>query len=262
MRNILDFHTHAYPEKVARKAVAFLNDYYHIHCQGNGTLGDLLGSAHEGGVTHLLVHSVATKPDQVENVNSWLGAHIGGHVYGFGSIHPDYPDIPKELARIRSLGLRGVKLHPDFQHFYADDPAMDAVYGAADMPVLLHAGDCNTDFSSPRRIAHILDRFPNLTVIAAHLGGYSEWNEAAKWLMGKGYPNLYVDTSSSIFCIGPERARDMVRGYGAEHVLFGTDYPLTRHKEELERFFSMGLSDEENRLILFENAKRLLRLDS
>lgn len=260
MRNILDFHTHAYPDKVAGKAVDFLNNYYHIDCQGNGTFEDLLDSAREGGVSHLLVHSVATRPDQVENVNTWLGQHIGGNVYGFGSIHPQYPDIPKELDRIKSLGLRGVKLHPDFQRFNADDPAMDEVYGSGGMPVLIHTGDCTTDFSSPRRIAHILERFPNLTVIAAHLGGYSEWDEAVKCLMSKGYPNLYVDTSSSIFLIGPERARKIIRGYGAEHVLFGTDYPLTRHKEELERFFSLGLTQEETGLILFENAKKLLKI--
>lgn len=259
---ILDFHTHAYPEKVADKAVAFLNQYYGVDCQGDGTIGDLLASAGEAGVTHLLVHAVATKPSQVENVNDWIAAHIGGRVYGFGTVHPDYEDVGREIRRIASLGLKGLKLHPDFQQFVVDDPSLDKVYEAAraaHLPVLFHAGDKNTDYSSPSRIANVVSRFPDLTVIAAHLGGYSEWSEAERWLIGK---NLYIDTSSSIWAIGPQKAAALIRKHGVRRVLFGTDYPLTRHKEELGRFMSLGLTEEENRLILFDNAKRLLKIEA
>lgn len=259
MADIIDMHTHAYPEKVAGKAVEFLNQYYHVHCQGTGRMKDLLASAADAGVDYLLIHAVATKPSQVENVNSWIARHLSDRVFGFGSIHPDYPDIPGELERIRSLGLRGVKLHPDFQEFYADSPAMDPVYGRLEgvMPVLFHAGDENNDYSSPRRIANVAERFPGLTVIAAHLGGYSQWEESEKYIIGK---NIYIDTSSSLFKLPPERAVEIIRKHGAERVLFGTDYPLTRHREELERFHALGLSEREERLILFENAKKLLKL--
>ena len=260
MQRIIDIHTHAYPEKVAAKAVQFLNDYYGVHCQGDGTIGDLLDSAREAQVERVLVHAVATKPSQVENINDWIAAHLSDTVIGFGTIHPEYEgDIAAEIRRVRSLGLRGLKLHPDFQEFFADDPSTDPIYREIEgkMPVLIHAGDKNTDFSSPRRIAHVLEKYPRLTVIAAHLGGYSEWEEAEHWLIGR---KLYIDTSSSLWAIPPERALSIIRRHGADRVLFGTDYPLTRHKEELERFYRLGLTHEEQEKILYGNAARLLGL--
>jgi uncharacterized protein len=259
MRKIFDFHTHAYPAKVAGKSVDFLDNYYKVSCNGDGTMEDLLKSAKEGGVDYLLVHAVATKPTQVENVNTWISEHLSENVFGFGTIHPEYENIKEELKRIRSLGLLGLKLHPDFQGYFVDDPSMDIVYSDIEgkMPVLIHSGDVNTDFSSPKRLANVLDRFPNLTVIAAHLGGYSEWDQAERFIIGR---NCYIDTSSSLWAIPPEKAVSIIRKHGVNRVLFGTDFPLARHSEELERFFALGLTEEENNKILFENANNLLNL--
>ncbi|HEX3026066.1 MAG TPA: amidohydrolase, partial [Clostridia bacterium] len=131
MQTILDFHTHAYPEKVAGKAVEFLNHYYHVNCEGDGTIGDLTASAKESGVSYLLVHSAATRPDQVENINTFLSQLITPNIFCFGTIHPGYPKIQDEMERLRSRGLRGLKLHPDFQHFYVDTAEMDEVYEIA-----------------------------------------------------------------------------------------------------------------------------------
>lgn len=257
--DIFDFHTHAYPQKVAGKAVEFLNSYYRVNCMGNGSMSDLLCSADEAGITHVLVHAVATKPSQVENVNTWIARHISDRVIGFGTIHPQYEHIEKELKRIRKLGLRGIKLHPDFQEFNANDPSMDIIYSniQGNLPVLVHVGDENNDYSSPARIADVLDRYPRLTLIAAHLGGYSQWDDAEKYLIGR---DLYIDTSSALWAIPSEKAVHLIRKHGVHKVLFGTDYPLTRHKDELARFMALDLTEEERRLILFDNAVSLLRL--
>jgi predicted TIM-barrel fold metal-dependent hydrolase len=260
MQKIFDFHTHAYPEAVAYKSVDFLNDYYKVNCLGDGTIGNLLKSASEGGVDYLLVHAVATKARQVENVNNWIAEHTSDKVFGFGTIHPEYENIVDELGRIHSLGLLGLKLHPDFQGYFVDDSSMDIVYSTIEgkMPVLVHAGDENCEFSSPKRLANVLDSYPNLTVIAAHLGGYSRWDDAERYIIGR---ECYIDTSSSLWAIPPEKAADIIRRHGVDRVLFGTDYPLAKHKDELERFYALGLTEEENSKILFENAKRLLKLD-
>lgn len=260
MQKIFDFHTHAYPESVAYKSVDFLNGYYNVNCLGDGTMENLLKSAKAGGVDYLLVHAVATKAKQVENVNNWISSHLSTNVFGFGTIHPEYDKILDELARVRSLGLLGLKLHPDFQGYYVNDSSMDIVYSAIEgkMPVLVHAGDQSCEFSSPKRLANVLDRYPNLTVIAAHLGGYSRWDDAERYIIGR---NCYIDTSSSLWALPPEKAVDIIRRHGVDRVLFGTDYPLVSHIEELGRFYALGLTEEENNKILFENAKRLLGLD-
>lgn len=259
MTRIFDFHTHAYPEKVAGKAVEFLNRYYHVRCRGDGTMADLLASARDAGVTGLLVHAVATRPDQVENVNSWIAAHVSDRLVGFGTIHPQYENIEREIDRIAALGLRGIKLHPDFQEYYVNDASMDRVYRAAQgrLPVLFHAGDENSEYSAPARIADVVRRFPDLTVIAAHFGGYSQWREAERHLIGR---DLYIDTSSTLWALSPEKAVSLIRAHGADKVLFGTDYPLTRHRDELARFFALPLTPEEQRSILYGNAQRLLGL--
>ena len=97
--------------------------------------------------------------------------------------------------------------------------------------------------------------YTGLTVIAAHLGGWSVWAEADRTL--RDLPNLYVDTSSSIPMIPKEQAIAMIHHYGVDHVLYGTDYPMWSPQREIDAFFALGLTDAENRAILCENAQRL-----
>ena len=127
------------------------------------------------------------------------------------------------------------------------------------LPVLLHTGDSRYDYSNPERMKRVLEDFPELTVIGAHFGGWSCWKKAAETL--SGYKNFYVDCSSSFDWLTSEESRDLVRKYGADHVLFATDFPMWNHETELERFNEMNLTDEENRLILYKNALKLFSID-
>ena len=72
-----------------------------------------------------------------------------------------------------------------------------------DFPILFHCGDSRTDFSSPWRLARVLDTFPHLKIIAAHFGGYSEWGEVWKHLTGR---KLWFDTSSTLWKLPVEEA--------------------------------------------------------
>jgi hypothetical protein len=118
-------------------------------------------------------------------------------------------------------------------------------------------GDQNQDSSSPLRLKHILERFPKLVVIAAHLGGYQMWDESLKYLVGG---NLYMDTSSSLAFLKPEKAVEIIRKHGIEKILFGTDFPMWGHLEELNRFMALDLTESEKRVILYDNAAKLLGL--
>ena len=80
-----------------------------------------------------------------------------------------------------SLGLKGVKLHPDFQNFEADSPCAMSIFelcAEAGLPVLVHTGDYRFDYSNPNRIANVLRAFPKLKFVGAHFGGWSVWDEA------------------------------------------------------------------------------------
>ncbi|MBR5156573.1 MAG: amidohydrolase [Clostridia bacterium] len=258
-RKIVDFHAHAFHDKIAEKAANNLNDYYNIPLAADGHFEYVLNSMKENEITKMVIHATATTAKQVEMTNDYVASLINKDIIGFGSIHPDYTNVEKELDRIESLGLKGLKLHPIFQGFVMDDEKMFPIYEqiAGRYPILMHAGDKNSDATTPKRIAHLLDKFPNLTIIAAHLGGYSEWEEAQKYILGR---NLYIDTSSAIRFLTPERSKELIQAHGADKVLFGTDYPLSLHKEELDVFDKIDLSDEERERILWKNAYKLLKI--
>ncbi len=259
VRKIVDFHAHAFHEKIAEKAANNLNEYYGIPLAGDGRFERILKSMQENQIAKMVIHATATSPKQVEMTNDFVASLTNQDIIGFGTLHEDYKDVAKELDRIESLGLKGIKLHPVFQKFVMDDESMFPIYEQIEgrFPILMHVGDKNTDATTPKRVAHLLDRFPKLTIIAAHMGGYSEWDEAEKYLFGR---DVYFDTSSSIRFLQPEKVAQMIRAHGADKVLFGTDYPLSMHRFELEVLDRVGLSEEESEQILWKNAYRLLGL--
>lgn len=259
MSRIIDFHTHVFPEAIAQKAVAQVGNHYHIQMHGKGIVEDLLESAERSGIDYLVICSTATKASQVRNINDWVASKAGGKLIGFGTLHPDMDNVEEEVEHILSLGLKGIKLHPDFQGFDADSPKMDRVYRAIGnrLPVLMHAGDEKLDSSSPKRLANVLENYPQLILIAAHLGGHSQWEESFQYLVGK---NLYFDTSSAIRFMGKDLALKLIRQHGIHKVVFGTDYPIIYHQQELEDFYQLELTPEEREDILYNNGARILGL--
>ena len=259
---IIDFHTHIYPDKISQKAVKSVGDFYAIPMSGDGTVTTLLGNGAKCGIGGYVVHSVAVDGAHVETINSYISGECEKHseFYGFGTMHAEYPDKIAELERIRSLGLHGVKIHPDTQMFNMDDPAMDEVYdylSQYDMPIQIHCGDYRYTYSHPERLASVLDRFPKLTVVGAHFGGWSVYDLALEYLKDR---KCYLDTSSSFMMLGLSRAKELIRIYGAERIVFGTDSPMWNPSEELENIYKLGLRDEELELILYKNAQRILKL--
>ena len=261
---IIDSHCHVYPDKIASKAVEAIGNFYDLSMYYDGRYSTLIDHGSAIGVRHYVIFSVATTPHQVHTINTFIAQTVGnsgGLMTGLGALHPDSDDIERDIDEIISLGLKGVKMHPDFQRFNIDDKKCYKIYEYCQgkLPVLLHTGDSRYDYSNPTRMKRVLDDFPNLTVIGAHFGGWSCWEEAAEKL--SGYDNFYVDCSSSFDWLTAEESRELVRKYGADHVLFATDFPMWNHKTELERFMNMNLTDKENELILYKNAIRLFSID-
>lgn len=255
---IIDIHTHIWPENLAPRAVSHVGDYYSYEMHGKGTLEDLKESAKEAGVEYFVIHSSAPKASQVEDVNTNAALNITDKIAGFGTLHPEYDNFEKEIDRIISLGLKGIKLHPDFQFFNIDDPRMYDAYEIIShkgLPVLFHMGDVNYDYSSAKRLSKLMSDFPKLICIGAHLGGHLKWDEAEEFLIGK---NLYLDCSSTSRKLPQSEIKRLIRLHGADKILFGTDYPIERHKEAIDNFFRLGLTDDENEKILFLNAWNLI----
>lgn len=259
-----DAHAHIYPQKIAEKATASVGAFYGLKMDNLGLSEVLLEQGKKAGIDRYAVCSVATKVEQVRSINGFIEDECRKHpeFVGLAAWHQDLEDIEGELDDIERRGLKGIKLHPDFQEFQIDDPKMLPFYRAAHrrgLPILFHTGDKRKDFSSPRRLARLLDRIPELKCIAAHLGGYTEWEAARDCLSG---PNVYVDASSSLAFISREEALESIYHFGTDRVMFGTDFPMWKAEEELGRFFGLGLSEGENRAILYDNFARLYGLDT
>ena len=261
---VIDFHAHVYPEKIALKAAQSIGAFYNVDMCHPGSVPELLSCMDAGGVGRALIHSVALSPARVTTINDFISGQVQLHpdrLYGYATLHPDMTEdeTEAELDRALKLGLRGVKLHNDMQKIAIDDPRMDKIYAACQdrCPLLLHMGDDRYHYDTPGQLPGVLRRFPRLRVIGAHMGGYTQWQEALACLRQE---NLLVDCSSSYFRLGDQGLREAIRAFGADRVLFGTDFPMWDPGRELEKVRGLGLTSGELEKILYKNALTVLEI--
>ena len=260
---IFDAHAHVYAETIAERAVASIRDFYDLPLRCDGTPSTLLSIGNEYGVSKFLIHSVAMTPRQIRHIDEFIAHCVDSHpdrFVGFGTVHPDSNTLVDDIDYAISLGLQGVKIHPDMQKFALDEPRalrMFEMLEEKQVPVFIHTGDKRFPFSNPSRMANVMHRFPKLTAICAHLGGWSEWDEAAECLTGTG---VYVDTSSSMYALKPSRMVEIIRAFGVDHVLYGSDYPMWNPGHEAMRLRTLPLTESEKAKILYLNAKTLFNL--
>lgn len=257
---IYDCHTHIYPEKIAAKAVKSIGDFYDIPMERDGTVDGLLRQMKDVCISRSLALAVAVEARLVSHINDFLIATVHAHpneLWGFATLHADMEDPGKEVERVLQAGMKGVKLHPDMQHFSLADPKTDRLFAACEgvCPMMFHTGDSRYHNSNPSLIPGILKKHPRLQLICAHFGGYSEWDEAARFLADT---NVYVDTSSTFFALSNEKVLDLIRLYGEDRILFGTDFPMWRAIPEIQNILSLGLSETALKKIFSENLARLL----
>lgn len=257
---IIDFHTHVYPDAIAQKAAQSICDFYELEGGGmNGTVSQLLEQGKQVGIEKYVILPVGLKPNHVRHINEFILGETAKHeeFVGYGTVHAAMEDLEEEVEFILRAGLRGIKMHPDTQLFNIDDerlfPMYDRMQGL--LPVMLHMGDKRYSYSHPARLRRVMKLFPKLQVIAAHFGGYSVYDEAYENLHDM---NCMMDVSSSLMFMSGEEAVRRIRAYGAERLLYGTDFPLWNPVEEVKRFQALKLTEREFDLISHENAERVL----
>ena len=260
----IDFHTHAFPDQLAGKALDQLHtksgDYQAHH---DGTIRGLLRSMDRAGIEKSVVLSIATRPEQVARITDWAASIRSDRIIPFPSIHPQFSNFESELDRIKSAGLHGIKLHPMYQEFAIDDPALLPLYRAISdrgLICLFHAGwDIaypESDQAAPHRILNLHQAIPELKIVAAHLGGWQVWNEVARCLLGH---QIYLETSFSIREAKASEFRRILDNHPPEYFLFGTDSPWLDQKEELDAWKKLDIPVEFKEKILFKNAEELLK---
>ena len=248
---VIDFHTHIFPDALAARAIGGL---------------ELLASMKRAGVDYSLNLPIASRPKQVESINSFaISVNGRDGLFSLGGIHPLYENYREELKRIRAAGLIGVKLHPDFQGLFIDDePMVELMEACRDLGllVLVHGG-MDVSFPhchhcTPERIARILPRLEGLTLVLAHLGGYNYLDDVERLLVGK---DLYLDTSFTLGRFGREQILRIIRNHRPDRLLFGTDSPWDDQQSAVSAVKDLPIDASLKDKILYENAAGLLKLE-
>ena len=267
---IIDSHCHIFPDKIAEKATKSTDTFYGMTDSGietSGYIGNvrtLLAQCRAYNISKCVVTAVATTAHQVRSINEFTANEMKLYpdkFIGLGAMHPDSEDPEGDAEHIIELGLHGVKLHPDIQNFKIDCPEALKLFEICEskgLPMLVHTGDSRFDNSNPDRVVHILENFPNLKIIGAHFGGWSMWDEAVRML--SDFDNITVDTSSTFYALGHDRSRELIRAWGADRVMFGTDYPMWNAQPEIDCMLEMALNEDEYRRIFWDNAANIFGL--
>lgn len=259
---LFDAHVHIFPDALAARAVATLAAKAGgITPVYDGSRAGLEACMRRAGIGGALNCPIATKADQVRSINDWAAAQNRWPVLCLGTIHPDFRDMEAELRRVRALGLRGIKLHPEYQEFYPDDPRLTPVWEICSdlaLPVLFHAGG-DIGFPPPyhcppSQLRDLLARHPRLQIVAAHFGGWRMWEAAAEELFGLP---VWLDLAFLFGELPPEQLVAWIRRHGAERVLFATDAPWHDPIADAAAFAALPLTAEEQRKIGWKNAADL-----
>jgi hypothetical protein len=229
---IIDAHTHIFPDEQAAAILSKTARLFNVPTFGSATADDLLRKMDTSEVDKAVIHMVAPLPSQVEPTNTWLINLRQNRFIKFGTVHPAQTNFHDEIARLRDHGVQGIKFQPDIQQFSPDDdqlmyPLYEAI-SLSGLKVMFHVGGeplpGPNDRSKPHMIASIARDFPDLTIIAAHLGGLNMWNDVLSSIAG--LPNVYMESSLSYEYIDPELAEKIIRLHGHKKILFGSDYPF------------------------------------
>jgi predicted TIM-barrel fold metal-dependent hydrolase len=263
--DIIDAHAHAFPDSIANHAVTSLCGQGRWHVLRNhhdGTLAGLVASMDRAGIRRAVLCSVATKPTQVEKITDWSASVASERIFAFPSIHPDYEEPEREIERIASLRLRGLKFHPQYMDCALDDPRCLRIARAAaraGLVIEIHGGyhPCfeKHDVGSPKRLRRLLDAVPGLRVVACHLGGMDDWQGVLDHLVGA---DVYLETSFTPYWCPPDVMATIIARHSPHRIVFGTDSPWTDQAAELAAFRKLPLSDQGFELALSKNMAELL----
>lgn len=259
---IIDFHTHAFPDDLAARAVPLIAKEAGVPAFLDGTVGALLKSMDLSGIERSVVCSIATKPAQFRKIMDWSKSVRSDRLILFPSVHPAAPDVLAQIRMIQAEGFLGVKLHPYYQEFNLDEPRMDPIYECIRACGLMLF--CHTGFDAafprvrraePERIWKVISKFPGLKFIATHLGAWEDWAEVERWLIGKP---VMLETSFAISYCGVECARRLLMNHLPDYILFGTDSPWAGQAQEIERVRALALAPGREQKLFHANALRLL----
>jgi predicted TIM-barrel fold metal-dependent hydrolase len=260
---IIDTHTHIF-RFLGRRTIL-----------SKAKLGSLRDSMTNSGIRLSIVLNVA-QTDELRESNTSILKLLSDcrNLIPFISIDPSWSEkqILNEIERCNMSGAKGLKLHPIAQRFYPNDRALWSCYAKCQelrWIIVFHTGYSFTHegkkYVRPSLLDDMLFDFPELVVIAAHLGG--EYCDEIPELANR-HENIFFDTSLAVFHGEGKRYKPfptsqtirIIEKTGADRILFGSDFPSRSQIGSIEGIMSLPLSNYEKEMILGRNAERLLSI--
>ena len=167
---------------------------------------------------------------------------------------------------ITECKLDGIKIHPNNTGVDLDSAYNQLIFAYAQehkIPVAIHSYPNTTDDrSAAYRIVNVLNAYPDLTVIVSHMGAY-QWEQL---LPTRAYVDISAILPDYVRTYGIAKTNEILRSFGADRLLFATDYPDSRILEPDEIYGSyfeilnqMDFNKEEAEKIAYHNIKNLLK---
>ena len=265
---LIDFHTHTFPDSIAQKTIAVLNEKikvqtgHYLDPLTDGTANSLMETMEREGVDLSVVLPIATKPSQTDTINTVSVNIRDEKLISFATIHPENEDKEKILRKVRDDGYVGIKIHPDYQSCYIDSKESIEILQICEslgLYTVIHAGVDGgyppPYHALPERIKNTLEYISGKYIIAAHLGGFLSWDDVEKYLVGT---DIYFDTAMTYGYLAPEQFGRIIKNHGADKILFGSDCPWNSPASILSLIESLGLSEDELERIRWRNAADIL----
>ncbi len=216
--------------------------------------------------------------------NEWLARSIEGNprLFGFGTVDPRRDDLAAQVRRIKELGLRGMKLHPNAQDFDILAPKILQVYGEAEAQnlfITFHSGVHRSRLreTAVKKFDEIPWQFPRLKFSMEHVGGYHFFNEALAvifnhvpppWETGvcnvfAGLASVFTTDHNRFWYLSEERLKELAAQVGVRQLIFGLDFPYNLEDDTLlgMRTLSRLFTPEECAMILGGNLRRELGIE-
>ncbi len=269
----IDFHTHVFPDKIAATVVAALKEKTRepLKAAGDGTVLQLTDQMDKAGIDRAVLCPIATKPEQFDSIIRFSTAiqerrmEIPKYqrLIPFASVHPDHPELFKQLEKIAQSGLKGIKLHPYYQNFDLDERRiLDLLRCCRDLNliILCHCGlDIGfppAEICTPFKVLKIYERIEGIKFVAAHMGGWRMWKDVIKYLAGQP---VYMDTAVLEADLETGEVQRILHSHPAEYLLLASDWPWCRLNRAADLIRDSKLDKKRKTRILGGNAVHLLQ---
>ena len=266
---IIDFHTHVFPDKIAKPTIDSLKERSNGNPCTDGTVVGLLKAIDRAGIDMAVALPVLTKPTQFDSVTKFVCGINANPEYkkiiSFGGIHPECDDIDGKLKLLKDNGIKGVKIHPDYQNSFINIDGYVNILKCAkkyDLIVVTHAGiddgyPGETVKCPPEMVLEVIQEVKYNKFVLAHYGGHKQWDTVLNVLAGQ---NVYFDTAFTLHEISEKTFKDILYKHGDDRILFATDCPWREIKSDVEILKSYVLDKETEEKIFYKNAIKLLNL--